>query len=252
MLTGIWRHGKVNIICGKEYAFREVRGCKSPLQHIKVIEHLRHNKWKAKWIEPNPGLIDYVESAQIIVPWRERKAFLWDEENAAGLIERNKADGFQPKSPTTEAVQQVFESVGDEVDFYRHELPCSQESLARLRARADDQSGTDSLAGYPDRTGRVHWPLAPALELARKFCAAEPSTVLKGIEAMERQWSMESSRPGGEYLISLLNQYRASWAIIRQWTGLDPAIVDREGTHPETRTARLGRSLRTPKSRARQ
>ena len=52
--------------------------------------------------------------------------------------------------------------------------------------------------------------------------------MLKGIEATERQWSLESSRPGGEYLASLLNEYRASWAIIRQWTGLNPAITERE------------------------
>ena len=108
---------KVKIIVGDEYAFREFRGTKSPFQRIKVLQHLRHNKWKAQWIDPNPGLIDYVESAQIIVPWKERKAFLRDEENAASLIERNKADGFQPKSPITEAVQQVFESAGDELNF---------------------------------------------------------------------------------------------------------------------------------------
>jgi hypothetical protein len=82
---------KVNIVGGEEYAFREVRGSKSPLQRIKVLQHLRHNKWQAEWIEPNPGLIDYVESAQIVVPWKERKAFLRNEENAAGLVERNKA-----------------------------------------------------------------------------------------------------------------------------------------------------------------
>ncbi len=102
------------------------------------------------------------------------------------------------------------------------------EALGRLKARANDQSETEPLGGYTDRTGRVHWPFIPALELARKFCAAEPATVLKGIETTERQWSMESSRPGKEYLISLLNEYRASWAIIRQWTGLDPAIAERE------------------------
>jgi hypothetical protein len=31
-----------------------------------------------------------------------------------------------------------------------------------------------------------------------------------------------------EYIIPLLNEYRASWAIIRQWTGNDPAIIARE------------------------
>jgi hypothetical protein len=71
-------------------------------------------------------------------------------------------------------------------------------------------------------TRRVH------ICLAQKFCAAEPSTVLIGIEATEREWSARASRPGEEYLVPLLNQYRASWAIIRQWTGYDPAIAERE------------------------
>jgi hypothetical protein len=31
-----------------------------------------------------------------------------------------------------------------------------------------------------------------------------------------------------EYMIPLLNQYRASWALIRQWTGHDPAVAERE------------------------
>ena len=51
--------------------------------------------------------------------------------------------GFSPGAPITEAVQQVFEAAGDEVDFYRHELLCSTEALARLRARANDESETE-------------------------------------------------------------------------------------------------------------
>jgi hypothetical protein len=52
--------------------------------------------------------------------------------------------------------------------------------------------------------------------------------VLVDIEATEREWSSKASRPGEEYIVPLLNQYRASWAIIRQWTGHDPAIAERE------------------------
>ena len=59
--------------------------------------------------------------------------------------------------------------------------------------------------------------------------AAEPSTVLVDIEATERKWSLEASRPEGEYLVRLLNEYRAAWALIRQWTGHDPAVSAREG-----------------------
>jgi hypothetical protein len=39
---------------------------------------------------------------------------------------------------------------------------------------------------------------------------------------------MEAARPGGEYLVELLNEHRASWALIRQWAGHDPAIAQRE------------------------
>jgi hypothetical protein len=40
---------------------------------------------------------------------------------------------------------------------------------------------------------------------------------------------MQQARTAGrEYLVPLLNEYQASWAIIRQWTGHDPAIAARE------------------------
>ncbi len=57
---------------GTEYAFREKRISAAPLQRIRILQHIRQNKWKAEWIEPNPGLTDYVESSQIVVPWKER------------------------------------------------------------------------------------------------------------------------------------------------------------------------------------
>lgn len=46
---------KAEIKPGKEYAFREKRGPDMPLQRVKTIEHIRGNKWKAEWIEPNPA-----------------------------------------------------------------------------------------------------------------------------------------------------------------------------------------------------
>lgn len=140
---------KVKIIVGDEYAFREFRGTKSPFQRIKVLQHLRHNKWKAQWIDPNPGLIDYVESAQIIVPWKERKAFLRDEENAASLIERNKADGFQylqevkwRKHPT----RQFFCKSGGRKVWI-------------IRAHHPHGNQVGRLEGNAHRTARAHHPI---------------------------------------------------------------------------------------------
>src|SRR5262249_26367035 len=79
-----------------------------------------------------------------------------------------------------------------------------------------------------DRHEATHLPFTEALAIAQAFCAAEPSPVLISIEATERKWSHEASQPGGDHLVGLLNSYRASWALIRQWAGQDAAIVQRE------------------------
>ena len=42
--------------------------------------------------------------------------------------------------------------------------------------------------------------------------SAEPSTVLLGVESTESQWTQDTQR-GGDYIVNLLNRYRASWAI---------------------------------------
>jgi hypothetical protein len=218
---------KAEIKLNQEYAFREKRS-DSVLQRIKVLEHIRRDKWKAQWIEPNPGLTDYVESGQILCRWKEHQAFLRDEEHARQLDQYNTSCKFDPKSPVTNAVEQVFESVGEEVSCYRGVLTGSPDAVARIKERAKDENGRDPLYAYRDRFGKTHWPFQAAFELARKFCAAEPSTVLVGLESTEREWSTQASRPGEDYLVPLLNEYRASWALIRQWTGHDPAIAERE------------------------
>jgi hypothetical protein len=84
------------------------------------------------------------------------------------------------------------------------------------------------VAAYTDRKGILHVPFDEAVELGRKFCSAEPATVLVSVESTESEWSQTARRPGGEYIVSLLNEYRAAWALIRQWAGHDAAIAQRE------------------------
>ena len=50
-------------------------------QRVRIVEHVRGTKWKAEWIDPNPGLVHYVESSALIVRWKDQKAFLKEEEN---------------------------------------------------------------------------------------------------------------------------------------------------------------------------
>src|SRR5690606_38847820 len=53
---------------GGHYGLREHVRPGEPLQHVKVLERARR-KWKVEWIDPKPGLTDYVRSNNRIVPW---------------------------------------------------------------------------------------------------------------------------------------------------------------------------------------
>ncbi len=103
---------------GQEYAYRETRGPGSPMQRVRVLEHVRGNKWKAEWIEPNPGLVDYVESSQLVVLWKDSRRFLKEEESADRLRKRNEEHGYVKNSPVVGAMDDVFESTGEQLTFH--------------------------------------------------------------------------------------------------------------------------------------
>ncbi len=220
---------KSDITPRTDYGFREKRVSGAPLEHVRVVQHIRGNKWKTEWIDPNPGLVHYAESGQLVCIWKERKAFLQEEESRARILERNEEQGYSDNSPIAHALYEVFESVGESgVSFYKGVLRCSPEAIDRVRTRAKMNTGQRSPYAYTDRQGTLHLPFEEALDLAQHFCAAEPATVLAGVETTEREWAREARTPGYEYKVSLLNEFRASWALIRQWTGHDPAIAQRE------------------------
>jgi len=75
---------KAEIIPRTDYALREKSAPDAPLQRVRIIEHIRGNKWKAEWVDPNPGLIDYVESGHLICRWKDHKAFLREEAEISG------------------------------------------------------------------------------------------------------------------------------------------------------------------------
>jgi hypothetical protein len=212
-----------------EYALRERRVAGAPFQRVRVIEHVRRNKWKVQWIEPNPGLVDYVESGQLMAPWKDHKAFLKEEGSAQHLREHNERHGYEGEdTPIVNALYEVFETVGErDVSFYKGSLKGPPDAIARVRARAGISVERELLPAYVDRRGILHVPFDSALELARKFSAAEPTTVLVAVEATEREWA-QKARHGEDYIVKLLNEYQAAWALIRQWAGHDAAIAQRE------------------------
>jgi hypothetical protein len=219
---------KSQIKKGSEYAFRDKPKPGLPFHRVRILEHVRGNKWKVEWVEPNPGLVHYVESSQLITPWKECRLYLKEEEARERLRNYNRRLGYDDSSPIGKALYNVFESIGDELSFYRGVLSGSEQAFERVRTRAHAVPGSQSTVAYKDRQGALHVPFDEALELARKFSAAEPESVLAKVEATEREWAEEARRPGEEYLVGLLNEFRAAWALVRQWAGLDAAISQRE------------------------
>ena len=220
---------KSHIKPGVEYALREKRSPTAPLQRVRILEHIRGNRWKAEWVDPNPGLVHFVESGHLLAPWKEHKTFLKEEADEGRLREHNDRAGYKRDSPLDNALHEVFESVGDkDISYWRGVLFGPAEAIDRLRARAKSEAGKRTPYAYTDRRGVVRLPFDEALDVARRFSAAEPATVLIAIEGTERKWAREAATPGEEHMAGLLNEFRASWALIRQWAGQDAAVAQRE------------------------
>jgi hypothetical protein len=124
-------------------------------------------------------------------------------------------------------LEQVFDEVGEPVMLLRGTLSGEPEVIERVKTRAGMDPKANSPVAYVARDGTLYLPFDETLELGRSFCAAEPSTVLVSVETTERAWEQKARR-GEDYIVSLLNEYRASWAILRQWAGHDVAVAQRE------------------------
>lgn len=126
---------KSEVKVGEEYGLRKSRQSESALQHVRILKHVRGKKWKAEWITPNPDLKDYVESQDIVVRWKEQKAFLRDEENERRLDEQSDRAGYvNDEGPVETALSEIFESVGDDLSFYRGVLRGPRDLFHRLFA----------------------------------------------------------------------------------------------------------------------
>lgn len=218
---------KADIHPGQDYALREPGA--DEVQRVRVIEHVRRDKWRVEWVEPNPGLVDFVRSNHLLIAWGQRQAFLRDERHAAELARVNERDFPGDRHPVAAATEEVLNCAGETTHFglYKGVLRYLPDRLERVAARAGIDPPTHP-AGYEDREGTHHLPFSSALALAQAFAAAEPQTVLDSVDAEERRWSLKLRQPGNDHLNSLLADWRASWALVRQWAGHDAAVAARE------------------------
>lgn len=203
---------------GKDYAFRETP--QAQVQRVRALEHIRSDKWRVEWVEPDRGLVDFAKSKHLICPWGERKAFLRDERHAVELREEAKRDWPGDDHPLGIAVSEVLESAGEPVDVWRGILSGPPDALERVAQRAG-YTWPATLNAYTDRHGQSHHPPKTAVGLAKAFAAAEPATVLLHIELGERKWEIQVREAGRSHILPLLESYRAAWALVRQWASFD-------------------------------
>lgn len=204
---------KADIKREAEYAFREARSPGARLQHVRILQHVRGKKWRAEWIDPNPGLVDYVESENLIARWKDGHSVLRDEECHQRMRQHNEALGYSKASPIGNALSVVFDATGEKgLSFYRGILSGPADAFDRVKDRAGIDRVKRSPLAYVDRDGTSHAPFDEVFDLPKAFCAKEPAAVLVEVETTEEDWGRKASEPGGDYLIRLLNEYRADRA----------------------------------------
>src|SRR5438270_624981 len=82
------------LVEGRYYVFREKPRAGTPMLKVKLVEKVgRRGHVKIRFEDgPHPGLEEYINVRQLVVPWGERKALLRDEERLARIEQTVKRD----------------------------------------------------------------------------------------------------------------------------------------------------------------
>jgi hypothetical protein len=211
------------LVEGRYYAFRARRS--EQLLKVKLLTKVgRRGHVKVRYEDgPHPGLEEYVQTRQLVVPWGERKALLRDEERMERLSRAVKRDAARE-----EAISSVLAASGEPSAGMGDWLAMPEEEIQRICDRAGLSEHPAELhpLGFVDRHGEVHLPLEGAERLARAFAAAEPENVLMYIDDHEEQLKRLGYVPGDRYLHDLLRQYQPGWALARQWSGFEREVEE--------------------------
>jgi len=218
--------GKIEV--GVDYGYREVPKQTEPLQRVRVLERVR-TKWRVEWIDPNPGLQDFIRGIHLVVEWRDRKVFLRDEASWNRLLESSDTAWSGFDHPVSHAAEWVLNATAELAEIGKSGvLSLTPAALERIAARAGVEAKVEP-PGFKDRSGVLHLGFSQALALAEAFAAAEPTTVLLDIDEQERNWEIEARYSYNTGIVRLFQEYRAGWALVRQWSGWDRAKTVRDG-----------------------
>lgn len=214
-----------SLVEGRYYVFREKPRPGAPILKVRLIEKVgRRGHVKVRYEDgPHPGLEEYVNVRQLVVPWGERQALLRDEERVARIAETARREPARE-----EAISTVLAATGEPSAGAGEWLTMPEDELQRIvdRAGLTEQPAELHPLGFVDRFGDVHLPLDGAERLARAFAAAEPDNVLMYIDDREEELRRRGNVPGDRYLHDVLRQYQPGWALARQWAGFDRAVEE--------------------------
>jgi hypothetical protein len=200
---------------GHRYAMREKLSRGEPLLHVKVLEMTgRKGQVRVRRMsDPHKGLEEWTTSRQLLVPWKERQAFLRDEEHATcfDAVEENPT---QAVITAIEAVifasgyDDVWVKAGGTVHAEAKEL----REIARLAGLPETLEDLHP-AAYVDRHGSMHLPPSLAERLVHAFARAHPETVVMFIEAEENEYKARGFDPGERFWHDYLRTKMPGFAI---------------------------------------
>lgn len=169
-----------------------------------------------------------MKSVNLVVPWRERRALLTEEKSWERLTETCSREWPGYEHPVTDAVNTVLDSTGEKAWVGRNgEMSAMPDVLERISQRAGMKLEIQHPA-FVDRRGEAHFSFETAVALAQGFAASEPQTVLLSVDAEQREYEHAAREPGNFRQVPLVQRWRASWALCRQWAGFDEALAERD------------------------
>jgi len=143
------------------------------------------------------------------------------------LSESSSAAWFGYDHPVSHAVDWILKATSEMIETGKSGvLSAMPDVLERISARAGGEFKLES-PGFKDRSGVLHLGFGQALLLAEAFAAAEPTAVLLDIDEQERQWEIEARYSHNSGIVRLYHEYRAGWALVRQWAGWNQALAER-------------------------
>lgn len=168
------------------------------------------------------GLTEYVKSQQLLVEWRDSKAFVRDEKK---FDEVKAVSAQEADHPRMDAVSTVFEALGhpEAAVASAGVLSLSAAALQLLMSRgglAFDFRELHTLA-FKDRHGDVHIPFSGVEKLAQRLAATEPEAVELYIQDLEARYKAEGFVPGDRSSHDFLRMQMPGFAIARLWAGAD-------------------------------